>query len=399
MKTYKLAWIVLLVLGLIAVLSAAPIRQEAAQEEAKEVVASGIGSIVGGDIAHARDDAIEDALRRGLEQAMGLLIRSETIVENFQLIEDNIFSKTQGYVQKYDVVREGKRDEQLYEVTLKAVVKMANLRDDLEAIRMIIDRKNTPRMMLMIDERNIGQAPGFHYFEADMNTAETSLIEHFMAKGFKFVDRATVMSNLDRQQAAAILEGDVSQAAALGRNVGAEVVLTGKAISKATETTAFDTKVRSQQATVTVRAIRADTGDIIATGSAQGAFPHIDDAVGGAKAIEKACTKLSEELMTEILDRWQADVSSGTTITLKVRGVDSYDTLNKFKGSLKYYVRGLSSVVQRDWYEGFATLEVVMTGSSEDLAGRLSGKDMDGIKIKVIGMTQNSVTVELSGGE
>jgi len=374
--------------------------QDASDVEAKEVVATGLGSILGGDVAHARDDAIEDALRNGIENALGLIVESETLVENYQLIEDNIFSKTQGYVQKYDVIREGKRNEQLYEVTVRAVVKMIDLKNDLEGIATLMRRKNTPRMMVIIEERNIGEAPGlFHYFEADMNSAETALMEAFMSKGFKFVDLATVKRNVKREQAAAILEGDVAQAAALGRTVGAEVVITGKALAKATVVEVFGAKTRSQQATVTVRAIRTDTGDIIATSLAQGAFPHIDDVVGGTKAIQLACEKLSESLIDQILDRWQADVSSGTTITLKVRGVSSLSQLTKFKSALKYYVRGLSSVVQRDWYEGFATLEVVMTGNAEDLAQRLSDKDIEGIRVRVVGMSQNSVTVELAQGE
>ena len=392
---------ILVILGLFVLYQwAMPQEQGAQQTEAKEVVATGLGSIMGGDVAHARDDAIEDALRTSVENAVGVYLTSETQVENYQLIEDNIYSKTQGYIQKYDVIREEKRNEQLYEVTVKAVVKMADLKNDLDAIATLIRRKNTPRMMVMIDERNIGEAPGlFHYFDVDMNTAETTIIETFMEKGFRFVDQATVKRNLERAQAAAILEGDAAQAAALGRKVGAEVVLTGKALAKATVVEVYGTKQRSQQATVTARAIRTDTGDIIATGSAQGAFPHIDDAVGSARAIQKACAQLSEDIMNKILDRWQADVSSGTTITLNVRGVKSYSQLNKFKSALKYYVRDLISVEQRDWYEGFATLEVVMPGNSDDLAQRLEGKDVEGIQVKVIGVSQNSVTVEFQGEE
>lgn len=368
--------------------------------EAKEVISSGLGSIIGGDIAHARDDAIEDALRRGIEQALGLVLESETFVENYQLIEDNIFSKTQGYVQKYSVIRERKRDDQLYEVTVNAVVKMTDLENDLEGIKTLMRRKNTPRMMMMIEERNIGETAGSQqYFEADMNTAETALMESFMEKGFRFVDQATVKRNLNREQAAAILEGDVAQAASLGRSVGAEVVLTGKSLAKSTVIEAFGAKQRSQQATVTVRAIRTDTGDIIATGSAQGAFPHIDDVVGGTKAIQKACKKLSEDIMSKILDRWQADVSSGALITLKVQGVSSYSQLNRFKSALKYYVRGLTSVQQRDWYGSLATLELEMKGSAEDLAQRLSDKDVNGSRVKVMGVSQNSVTIELSQSE
>ena len=371
--------------------------QDSTEAETQDIVASGLGSILQGDVAHARDDAIEDALRRGLEQAMGMMIEAESLVENFQLIEDNIYSKTSGYVQTYDVLREGKRNEQLYEVTLRARVKTAALQDDLDAIATLMRRKNTPRMMVMIQESNIGEAPGLSgYLEADMNNAETAIMDGMMAKGFRFVDQSVVKQNLDRSVAAAILEGDTRQAADLGRKVNAEVVITGKAMAKATVVDVYGIRQRSQQATVNVRAIRTDTGDIIATSSAQGAFPHIDDMVGGTRAIQKACEKITGDMVEKILNQWQADVSTGAALTLNVQNVADYGQLIKFKNALEYYVRNLTSVSQRDFSGGLATFEVVMTGNSDDLAQRLSGKTIEGIRISVIGMTQNSVTVRLS---
>lgn len=371
--------------------------QDSTEAETQDIVASGLGSILQGDVAHARDDAIEDALRRGLEQAMGMMIEAESLVENFQLIEDNIYSKTSGYVQTYDVLREGKRNEQLYEVTLRARVKTAALQDDLDAIATLMRRKNTPRMMVMIQESNIGEAPGLSgYLEADMNNAETAIMDGMMAKGFRFVDQAVVKQNLDRSVVAAILEGDTRQAADLGRKVNAEVVITGKAMAKATVVDVYGIRQRSQQATVNVRAIRTDTGDIIATSSAQGAFPHIDDMVGGTRAIQKACEKITGDMVEKILNQWQADVSTGAALTLNVQNVADYGQLIKFKNALEYYVRNLTSVSQRDFSGGLATFEVVMTGNSDDLAQRLSGKTIEGIRISVIGMTQNSVTVRLS---
>ena len=363
--------------------------------DARQVTATGMGSIINGDVAHARDDAIDDALRKGLEQVMGMMVSAETLVENYQLIEDNIFSKTQGYVQNYEVVKEGKRDEMLYEVTVNAVVKMSNLKNDLDAIATLIRRKNTPRMMVLIDETNIGETPGMHLITTDLNTAETALMDQFMSKGFRFVDQQTIKANLDQAVASAILRGDAAKAAALGKSHGAEVVVTGKAVAKATETVAFGTKIRSQQATVTARAIRTDTGDIIATGSAQGAFPHIDDMTGGARAIQKACQQLADDLMQKILDRWQSDVNVGATLTLKVQGISGFSQLKKFEASLKYYVRGLNTVTRRDYSGQYATFEVEMKGNADDLAGRLDGQNIDGIQVSVVGMSQNSVTVQL----
>ena len=97
-----------------------------------------------------------------------------------------------------------------------------------------------------------------------------------------------------------------------------------------------------------------------------------------------------------VIERWQQDVTTGNNVTLKVRGITGFDMLNRFKNSLRFYVRGLSSVTQRDWYEGFATLELTVTGKTEDLAQSLSNKNMEGILVRVVGLSANSVTVELS---
>jgi hypothetical protein len=376
--------------------SASGFGQDESQPDVREVTASGMGSITNGDVAHAKDDAVEDALRNAIEQTLGTMIQSETLAQNFTLIEDNIYSKTQGYIQKYDILQQGKRDAQVYAVTVRALVKVSQLKDDLDAISTLMRRKKMPRLMVMIDEKNIGEtATAYHYLEADLNTAESELMNKFMDKGFRFVDAATVKQNLNREKEAAILEGDVNQAAAVGRRVGAEVILVGKALAKATEVEAFNTKIRSQQATVTVRAIRTDTGDIIATDTEQGKFSHIDDVAGGTRAIQKASDLLADALMTKILDRWSTDVNTGGTLTLKVRGVEDYDQLNRFKSSLKYYVRGVTTVTQRDFNNGFATLEIEMKGSADDLAQRLSAAKMEGIRIKVTGVSEGGVTVQV----
>ncbi|MEJ2627940.1 MAG: flagellar assembly protein T N-terminal domain-containing protein, partial [bacterium] len=167
--------------------------------ESKKVVATGTGSIFDNNIAKARDDAIEDALRRALEQTLGTMIEAETFVENYQVIDDNIFSETKGYIQNYQVVREQKRNDYLYEVMVTAVVSMENLQNDLEAIATLMRRKNMPRMMVMIDEKNIGKSVGLlNYIEAETNNAETAIIDEMMEKGFTFIDQSTVKQNLTR---------------------------------------------------------------------------------------------------------------------------------------------------------------------------------------------------------
>ncbi|HEV8539645.1 MAG TPA: hypothetical protein VGQ60_00645, partial [Nitrospiraceae bacterium] len=51
--------------------------------QSQTVTADGVAGIQGGDKAIARDNAIQDALRKAVEQAVGTMVASETMVENF----------------------------------------------------------------------------------------------------------------------------------------------------------------------------------------------------------------------------------------------------------------------------------------------------------------------------
>jgi hypothetical protein len=62
----------------------------------KEVMVEGVSSIDRGRKDIARDQAIKDALRKAVEQAVGTFISSETVVENYEVLSDRIYSKPRG---------------------------------------------------------------------------------------------------------------------------------------------------------------------------------------------------------------------------------------------------------------------------------------------------------------
>ena len=57
------------------------------------VKVEGVGAIQKGNYAKARDEAIWDAQRRAVEKGVGVLLSSETIVSNSQMLADNLYTK------------------------------------------------------------------------------------------------------------------------------------------------------------------------------------------------------------------------------------------------------------------------------------------------------------------
>ena len=72
-------------------------------QDTTTVTAEGVAAIQGNARDIARDAAIEDAQKRAVEQAIGILIDSQTQVENYQLISDKILSQTKGYIKRYAI--------------------------------------------------------------------------------------------------------------------------------------------------------------------------------------------------------------------------------------------------------------------------------------------------------
>lgn len=384
-------FVLIFVAGMLSLLPAAQML-----ESGQQVTATGLGAILNGDEAKAREDAVSAALRNAVEQVVGTMIESNVLVENYMTVEDQIYSHTRGYVQKYDIISTQKQSDNSLQVSVRAVVKISDLRDDLEAIGVLISRKGKPRLMVLIDERNINQE--FNQLNMDMGTAATAIMNEMMAAGFPFVDARQAQSAISRDQVAAALSGDTQAAAAVANRLGAEIIITGSAVSKAASggpQVVRDAGFKSCQANINLRVIRADDGVIIATAMANDRAAHIDEITGGTMALEKAGKKAAAELQTKIVDAWQKDVYSGSQVQLAVMKVANFSQLNILKNNMKYYIRGVQAVNQREFSAGTALFDVDIKGNAELLASELEAKEIEDIRLRVTGLTANKVTAEI----
>jgi hypothetical protein len=365
-------------------------------QEQITVTSSGMGVIIAGDVGKARDEALNDALRKAVEQAVGTIISARSVVENAVLIEDNIYSRTSGYIRSYDLVREGKSVNipNTYEVTVTAAVSTAGLKDDLAALGILIERKGFPRLLVLIEEKNIEEHQWVREAH-NLNTAEQKVQEMFRDKGFEFVDQKTAFKNLRRDQEMAINRGDTEAAVALGNRSGAEVIITGNAIAKKSSVEVELGGMISVQANVNLRAIRTDNADIIATASASAPQVHIDDVTGGVMAIQKATEKAAEQLSEQIIAAWSEDLASGMRVNLIVHNIESFGDLNDFKLALQDCVRGTKSVDMRSFSSGVAEFDLETTSTADDIAQSLTAKDLGKFRVEVLGVTQNKLELRI----
>lgn len=384
---FKLIVIVFLVTGIYIT--------SAISQNTIDFTAEGVATVFSGDKGLARDQAIDDALRKAVEQGLGTFVQSSTLVENYQVVSDNILSWSEGYVKNYNVLSEGLIDETTYQVKIQAQLQMSDMQSDWESVQSILDQMQNPRVLIIMDEKNIGQSyDQYHFLSVDMTSAEAALINKFLEKGFDVIDAATMRANVKRDQAAAAASGNSTVAASIARSLGAEVVITGKAIAKVATGINLG-GMKSCQANLTARVIKADIASIIATSSEHAAYPHIDEVTGGTKAIEKAANKMGDELISKITKKWKDEFYKSTTIKLVVDGIQSFTQVNDFKTTLKYHVRGIKNIYQRNYSDGRVELDIKITGNANQLARELEAKNFEKFAVQVNGMTMNKITAKL----
>ncbi len=373
----------LLLLACLTLLLSRPLCR-AADDEVKEIVATGLGG--GKDPGKARDDAIDDAMRKAVEQGVGTYVSSESLVKNMTLVEDRIYSESRGFIDSYKILSE-KRDDGVDEVTISAVVKMGNLAKKLEAIGLILRKKENPRVMVVV--RNVDANSAYGGVAQEGNTMTASQLEQvLLAQGFHLVDPA---QSQQRQEVAGYLaSGDPARAGRLARDYGAEILVEA-AVRRALvgQRQVLGRSMPFFTNEVSLKAMETDTARILYSG-------YDSRPASGEEALaplEETTGQLAREMVSGVMSQWSKDVYDTATYSLKVGGVN-FTQLNALNAGLKE-LRGVKQVQTRSFRDGAADLEVGFQGSATDLAGRISG--LTHPKVEVTGLQANTIELQPTG--
>ncbi len=324
----------------------------------------------GHGIGANKQEALMAAKRDAVEKGIGMVLLSQTEIENFMVKKDQIITKTIGSVKSYDVLSESKAADGSFEVKIRAVLSRTSMREDLAAFHILIESMDKPRVMVVVSENNVGNEEPTNSF------AENAVIK-FLRDPYEFdvVDPAVSADIKRSQQKMAALAGDAKAAAAIGSQYGAEVMLVGTAVSRQAEGLSQNLGgMVSVQADVTLKAINCSSNRIIGTSSGHGAHVHISPNSAGNMAIEKGAKKAIKDLLDAIVKEWRNQLNNGITIRVTVENVDSFRLKNSIMHTLKS-ISNISAARERGWKAESRLLEIDIQykGNVDGFCTRMDG--------------------------
>jgi hypothetical protein len=366
-----------------------PLRAAQA-EEVKEIMVEGVGVVIQDDQSMARDRAIEDALRKAVEQAVGTLVESETRVRNYQILSDDIYSRSTGYVQSYQIVNE-LLSENILKITIKAFVSIGSLSEDLKAVGILLKRLDKPRVMVLIEEKNNALDK-----DTPLHQTEDTLIQMLSEKSFSFVDRQIVRQMSDEKKAKLAQSENIKAATSFGIQQGAELLIIGKAVVEKTKKSLSKMlgPMGSYRATVSLRAIKTETGSLLALANGSGVAVHINPLTGGNEAVKKAARQASEQLMNGLISRLNQEVGGVLSVQLVITGLND-QLLVALKNDLKSRIRGVQDIHQRFFGAGVVNLDVDIKGTAQMLADELTRKKFFKYNLSMVSYSPNRIELQL----
>ncbi len=382
-----------------SVRTAAGLKAGQEANETKTIDFIGRGTIYRDDVARARDRAIADALQGVVEQAVGLVISQASVVQDFQLLSDRVYDQTEAFIHDYKVLTESKSG-QYYRVVVRATVSMSAIKDKLQSIGILVVHKGMPTIMFFLSEQNVGEpSPRYWWGQSPLSThlsvTEKALSEYMREKGFIIVDRAALDRNV--QLGPEYMGPELSDATAvrLGKELGADLVIIGKAVARYSGYV-LDKDKRSAQARMSTRAIRTDTGMGIASSQATEAAVHSDDRVGGTEALNLSASAVARDLVRQIVSKWRRDVRQPVLVELVVKGIREYADFVKFRTHLRNDVRGVRNVYLRGISAGEAKMDVDIMGDARILADELMFQRFENFVVNIFEVSEKGVKLELT---
>ena len=365
------------------------------QTSFKTVTVMGKSMIYGDNVAAARNQAISNGLDSAVSLVLINKLTPDDLFKNFEKINETLYDRNEKFIQDYKVLTETKADR-VYRVLIQATVSIPVLEEQLSHAGVMLGKKSLPKILFFIAEQKIEDiAPqywwgqNFVFFE---NFSASALVEVFKEKGFTIIDPSARIQEMELGQEYQKPELTDQQVVNIGLRFLADVVVVGRAKAESTANT-MGTNIRSFKGTITVRAIRLDTGQTIASSVQSAVTVNTDEFKGGRDALSAAGNLLGHQLASQIATEWLKQVHQPTLVTLVVKGTHNLKNFELFRNALND-LSGVNEIQINEMRPDEITMTVDYQENAEVLASALMLKTFDTFGLNIYEILPDNIKIE-----
>jgi len=307
----------------------------------ERVTAKGMSFFETGREVVAREKAMDEAKRAAIEQAVGTMVESRTVVEDFQVVKDQIFSRTSGYLKNINVLEEKKSDLGTYEVTIQAEVEIADLVNDLDRFHKILGWQKNPRIAIVI---------------------EPTLAKEYLAAGHK---TAGLLTTRLKDDGFNVFKCSGLSDIQMGLLVGLNLELSSKG------TKFQDLDLTLNEVSLSANIYRPGDGEIIAAASAVKSLPGENRLQALDKGARLCVDSIWKDLRRKLTATWEKELYGEREVFLIVKNLSSHAGAEETAFVLKSDISGILDSGLITYRDGTAEFGLKYRGWPEQLVNEL----------------------------
>ena len=328
-------------------------------------------------------DAENDALRLAVENTLGVLVDSETLVQNSMLIRDQIYTQSRGFVTNYTVINR----EQVagsWRVTINATVDdqpNSKLMNELTRLGIINVQLRNPKIAVYVPESHI-------QYRVPDPAGETAIVKALINAGFSNVTEVGARLNVPNP-----LNMNAAQMSQAAQQFGADIMIVGEAFSEGVGDPGQwlpgnqRTNMQACRARVEAKMFIVRTGQIIAADGKYGSAYDNSQAVASKKALAAAGQLMGEYFVEQITGMY----TSRQGIEVVVYGSD-FSKINLVQSALGQ-VNRVKGVNLSTYENGKAVFSVQYGGSPQTLFNELQA--LTTVDLSLQSITYNMLTISV----
>lgn len=324
------------------------------QATAHAKVFEGMGQayIVANQVETARQLAYQMALQQAVQKALETQLQGDKkAIGDAQLQIQQLSSKAAKLATAKPVINET-REGNLLQLTLALDLSEHDLSQIMDHAKIgnrasaAVTAAAHPSVMVVVNEELSGHMNPEPY-------SQTAILHQLRAAGFRMVDKVAMGNSIAHDRAVqGVLRGDIKAAQAAALQFGAALIVTGRASAQASGLRGGGMQVYG--ASITIRAYQADSAAVLASGSADASYPHINATSGQKQALESAAKKAAQQLIDQLETEF---AQSGDTVAVSISAI-SYYQLSILKKILQRDFPEIISLQQRAFAADVARLDI-----------------------------------------
>jgi hypothetical protein len=308
--------------------------------EKADILTIGEARIKGNNLAEAKNEAISDALKKGMEEYLSGYLGSLGMISNFSLLINNVTTIAGEEIENFHILAEEKKDEK-YSILVRVKVNEKLMEQRLREMGVVSIEATSLKVLFLVSEEKVpGKGISFWWEKPDSNpamtTTELKLYNLFLEQGLQPVNR--LLSSYGEKYSENMKKLELSKEDAIewGRIFSADIIIKGKSLVSA------DNKV-----VVDLEAINVADGSSISHASQTEPMNSLE--AGETRfmtSLETAINSIAIQIGPDLIKSFRKNNGEANSIYITLKDINNFEEFRLFKKFLEEDIGGIKSVTQ-----------------------------------------------------